>query len=285
MNHVVFFSGGIGSWAAAKRVAERHGTDNLYLMFTDTKCEDEDLYRFLHESAANVGGELVVLEDGRDIWQVFRDVRLMGNSRIDPCSRVLKRELADKWIAENFEPDNAVFYLGIDWTEIHRYERTAKIKFENGGWKYEAPLCDKPRIEKSDIFDWLKREGIDPPRLYRYGFPHNNCGGFCVKTGQAQFKLLYETFPDRYLDLEAKELEVYEEIGKNPFIRMAASRLPTGEKIKHDVKVVRDKHGKETAFLTMKEFREIFLDAEFCQIDLFDFGGCGCFVDMDEEGK
>jgi hypothetical protein len=39
---IVMFSGGIGSWAAAKRVAERHGTDNLTLLFTDTLIEDGD---------------------------------------------------------------------------------------------------------------------------------------------------------------------------------------------------------------------------------------------------
>ena len=54
MKHVVMFSGGAGSWAAAKRVAERHGTADLTLLFTDTLMEDEDLYRFLHEAAAAV---------------------------------------------------------------------------------------------------------------------------------------------------------------------------------------------------------------------------------------
>lgn len=42
---VVMFSGGVGSWAAAKRVAERRGTDGLILLFADTKSEDEDTYR------------------------------------------------------------------------------------------------------------------------------------------------------------------------------------------------------------------------------------------------
>jgi hypothetical protein len=49
------FSGGIGSWAAAKRVAAEHGTDRLVLLFSDVKGqtmdphvgEDEDTYRFI----------------------------------------------------------------------------------------------------------------------------------------------------------------------------------------------------------------------------------------------
>ena len=40
VRHVVQFSGGIQSWAAAKRVAAEHGTDNLTLLFADTKMED-----------------------------------------------------------------------------------------------------------------------------------------------------------------------------------------------------------------------------------------------------
>lgn len=37
MRHVVMFSGGLGSWATAKRVADKHGTDNLFLVFADVR--------------------------------------------------------------------------------------------------------------------------------------------------------------------------------------------------------------------------------------------------------
>lgn len=35
-----------------------------------------------------------------------------------------------------------------------------------------------------------------------------------------------------------------------------------------------------TRYLSLREFREQFLDKEDCdkRVDLFDFGGCGCFV-------
>ena len=47
------FSGGIGSWAAAKRVRVEPG-DSLILLFTDTLIEDPDLYRFLGQAAAKL---------------------------------------------------------------------------------------------------------------------------------------------------------------------------------------------------------------------------------------
>ena len=42
MRHVVMFSGGIGSWATAKRVAATYGTGNLVLLFSDVKGDAED---------------------------------------------------------------------------------------------------------------------------------------------------------------------------------------------------------------------------------------------------
>src|SRR4051812_7862855 len=125
MQHLVMFSGGIGSWAAAKRVAAAHGTADLVLLFTDTLMEDEDLYRFLPEAAANVGGRLVRIADGRTPWGVFFDRRFLGNSRIDPCSEVLKRKLASKWRNEHCQPESTIVYVGIDWTEQHRIEGMA----------------------------------------------------------------------------------------------------------------------------------------------------------------
>jgi hypothetical protein len=259
MKHVVMYSSGIGSWAAAKRVAEKYGKENTILLFMDTLIEDDDNYRFLHESAENVGAELVVLADGRDPFQVYKDVKFMGNSRIDPCSRILKRELADKWIAKNYTVDTVRVHVGIDWTEEHRYTRMAERKLP---WVYEAPLLEEPLLTKPQLLEWAKSEGLDPPRMYLHGFQHANCGGFCIKSGQAQFKKLYETWPERYREMEEKELDVYTHIGaKRPFLRVVEAG--------------------EMNYLTLREFREQFLDGAK-QCDLFDWGGCGCFVDEED---
>lgn len=250
MKHVVFFSGGLGSWAAAKRVATREGIDNLILLFTDTKTEDADLYRFLHEAAADVGGELVIIADGRNVWEIFYYKRFLGNSRIDPCSRILKRELAQAWIEENFQPEEVMLYIGIDWTEIHRFER---VKPRWKPYKVLAPMCEEPYLSLEEIREQLKQEGIELPRLYQLGFPHNNCGGFCVKAGHAHFRHLLKTLPDRYAYHEKMEQEFREFIGK-------------------DVAIMRDRRGGETKPLTMKTFRE-----RQCEGNE-DWGGCGCFL-------
>lgn len=255
MKHVVMFSGGVGSWAAAKRVAAKHGTKDLILLFADVKMEDADLYRFVEEAAANIGGQFIRLTEGRDPWTVFFDERFLGNSRIDPCSKILKRGIMDKWRNENVDPAEDVMYIGIDWSEIHRLDR---MRARCAPYRYEAPMCEKPYLSKLQMIDAIRAEGIKPPRLYEMGFPHNNCGGFCIKAGQAQFRLLLEKMPERYAYHERREQEIRAFLNK-------------------DVSILRDRRGGDTRGvpLTLKDFRErIERDRKNC--DQFEWGGCGC---------
>ena len=251
---VVQTSGGLGSWAAAKRAVATFGKDNVTQLFADVKMEDEDLYRFLEESTADVGARLVTVTDGRNPWEVFKDVRFIGNSRIDPCSKILKRELLRKWIDENCDPADTYIVLGIDWTEIHRFDKAYPR------WKpFElwAPLCEES-TSKDDIAKELAEAGILPPRLYAMGFPHNNCGGFCVKAGQSQFKLLYEQLPERYAWHEQQERETQEIIGK-------------------PVTIMRDRRGGTSKPLSMEAFRLRLEAKESVPTD--EWGGCGCALD------
>lgn len=205
-HHVVMYSGGIGSFCAAERVKAKAGPfDTITLLFTDTKMEDEDLYRFLDETEKALGLPITKIADGRTPWEVFRDVRYLGNSRIDPCSKILKRELAIDWLKANKDPKDTICYPGIDWSEEHRYLR-AKARHAELGWRYEAPMCEAPYLTKKDMLDRLSSYEIKPPRLYEMGFPHNNCGGFCVKAGKAHFKLLLEQLPERYKYHEEQEI-------------------------------------------------------------------------------
>lgn len=253
MKHIVMFSGGIGSWAAAKRVVTEHGADSVVLLFCDTRTEDEDVYRFLREAAANVGAPLVTIADGRDVWEVFRDSRFIGNSGIDLCSRILKREIARQWVDANCDQNDRL-YVGIGWDELHRLPSIVR---NWSPYSVAAPMCDAPYLSKPKMIAWARSEGLEPPRLYAMGFPHANCGGFCVKAGHAQFKLLLDTMPERFAYHEQKEQELRDLLGK-------------------DVAILRDRRGGKTKPLTLRAFRERIEAGGQC--DLFDWGGCGCFV-------
>lgn len=258
MKHIVMFSFGLGSYGAAKRVVARHGVENTILLHTDTRYEDEDTVAWGHAAARVIGAELVVIADGRDIWEVFRDERYLGNSMADPCSRVLKRELADSWVADRFRfrPDLCVRHFGIHWSESDRFTRIQR-RFAELGWTATAPLCEPPLVAYSELEAEAIRDGLWKQKLYRDGFPHANCGGRCVKQGQAGWKRLLETRPDRFAECEQKEEEMRQMLGK-------------------DVSILRDRRGGKSVPLTLANFRKRLEAGGQC--DLFDWGGCGCFA-------
>lgn len=267
MKRVVMFSGGIGSWAAAKLVAEKYGTSDLYLLFTDVKGlatsphigEDEDTYRFLEEAVNNIGGEYIYLNEGRDIWEVFKDSRFLGNSRLAKCSHELKQKPARKWIDENCDPKDTVIYVGIDWTETHRLPVIIRNYLP---FVAEAPLTEKPYLTKSELIEWAEKEGLKPPRLYSLGFSHNNCGGGCVRAGQGQFKKLLDVMPERFAVWEEKEKEMKVFLGKDIAI---LSETVNGVKKPLPLVELR-KRSEQNPKL----------------IDEFDIGGCGCFFETSE---
>ncbi len=252
MRYVVNFSGGIGSWASAKRIAERHGTDRMTLLFADTLIEDEDLYRFLEDAAENIGVPITRIADGRTPWEVFRDVRYLGNTRADPCSRILKRDLLDAWRTNNCDPVETIMVIGIDWSESHRLKR---LQQRLPDWKVIAPMCEKPMLTKRGMLRWAEREGLQVPRLYKMGFPHNNCGGACIKAGQSQFLHLLKMMPERYAEWERHEQEMREFLGRT------------------DIAILRDRQGGTTKPLTLRQLRERRNEAVS---DSGEWGGCGC---------
>jgi len=267
IKRVVMFSGGIGSWAAAKRISNKFGTDNLYLVFSDVKGnnpsphigEDEDTYRFVEEAAKNVGGTYVYLNEGKDIWEVFKEKKFLGNSRLAHCSHVLKQKPAREWLEANCDPENTIVYVGIDWTETHRLPAIVKNYLP---YKAEAPLTEPPYADKDMLIAAARAEGLVTPRLYDLGFSHNNCGGGCVRAGQGQFKKLLEIMPERFDVWEKKEQEIRDYLGK-------------------DVSILSETKAGIKRPLPLIELRRRVEDQPQ-MVDELDIGGCGCFFEEDE---
>jgi hypothetical protein len=268
MKHIVMFSGGIGSWACAKRVAEEHGAENTTLLFADVKGastnphigEDEDTYRFLRDASANVGSELVMLNQGETIWDVFKRRRFLGNSRQANCSTELKQKPCRAWLEEHCPPEGTVVYVGIDWTESHRLPAIEKAYLP---YVAKAPLTEPPYIDKEDMIKWAESENLDPPRLYAAGYPHNNCGGGCVRAGKGQFQMLLRQNPERYRVWEENEKDVQDYLGtKSTILR------ETRKGVRYN--------------LTLTELRERTEAQPLLLID-DDIGGCGCFTDYEGE--
>lgn len=257
MKHIISYSGGVGSAMTAQLVCKDYGADNVLMLFADTLVEDKDLYRFNAQVVELLGCEFKSISEGRTPWQVFKDERYIGNTRVDPCSRILKREFIRQYLMDNYTKEEITVWVGYDATESHRL--TNLLAHNHYSFRYRSKLVESKIFLTSKLKkDWCNSNGIEIPRLYKLGFPHNNCGGFCVKAGQAQFKLLYKTLPEVYL---ANEQEEQIAIKNNPNLKPFLRKTIKGE----------------LRYLTLKEFREEFLD-QGKQIDTDDWGGCGCGV-------
>ena len=254
MRCIVQYSGGGASFVAAELAVEEFGQDNVVLLFADTLIEDADLYRFNADVEAYLGIRITRLCEGRTPWEVFFSERMMGNSRADHCSRILKRDILDAWRVDNTEAHSDVIFVGMDANEEHRLEG---VKRRLAPWQVRSPLIERG-MWKEQVLARIAASGLTPPRLYKMGFPHNNCGGFCIKAGQGHYKLLLEKMPERFAEYELKE---------------EAFRRFTGK----DVAILRDRTGGETKPLTLRELRRRAVN-DPKSIDEYDLGGCDCMT-------
>lgn len=250
MKHLVSYSGGLGSFMAAEIM--RQEGNNFDLVFCDTNTEDADLYRFLADTESYFGKSIVRLNNGLNIWQAQHIAFYQANSRVDPCSRILKREQFKRYMKKTYKQHEAMLVLGIDKTETHRIDGFAE---NHAPYAVRCPLI-LHETTREDIIARLDEIGIKPPRLYDKGFKHNNCGGFCVKSGQKQAADLLKHYPETYAWHEEKQEALF---------TLMEQRKPT---IRRTVDGV-------MKYLSLKEFRESMQAG--CEPDLFEEGNCTCF--------
>lgn len=250
MKYVVSYSGGLGSFMAAY-LLHKEGRD-IELVFCETHSEDKDLYRFMDETAAYFGEKVTKLDIGLNIWQAQHIAFYQANSRVDPCSRILKREQFKKWMRAKYKPEEACLVLGIDNKESHRTESFAE---NHKPYHVYCPLINAGTT-RQDIDNVLAEIGIEPPRLYEKGFSHNNCGGFCVKAGQKQAAQLLKHFPENYKWHEEKQEAL--------FVLMD-ERRPT----------IRKTTNGKLEYLSLRDFRLMMESGN--QPDLYEEASCACF--------
>lgn len=252
MKYIISCSGGVGS-AVSAILAWENNLD-FEMVFADTLIEDEDLYRFNRDIEKLIGKPMTILCDGRTPWDVFIDRKFIGNSRLAHCSQELKTKQVKKYLEGK---TGISLVLGMHLAEQDRIDIAVKE------WS-PVPvmsLLKHYKIHRPEHAQNIVRNyGIELPALYSFGFPHNNCGGFCVRGGQQQFVSLLEAFPERYAHHEREQTRAMEAIGATarPFIQM--------------------QRGGIKEYLTLTEFRELYQAGEIT-VNPFDYGGCGCFIE------
>lgn len=306
-NRIVFFSGGLSSFAVAHHLKKKFPEDNIVLYFTDTKWEDEDLYRFIDEVSDKLQLPLLKHSEGIDPVRLMIKSHALFSNRFGECSRILKMRVARRFINKGKKPpfeewynkqylkdenfrDNPVLYFGIAFGELHRI---APIRENWKPFEVDCPLAK----EFYDYDKLLEEWNIRKPSLYMKGFAHNNCKARCVKAGVGHYKLLYNEDRETFEEIEHIEsmlslyVAMYHKFKGQPEWK---DKLDHNEKemikwhetkFKHVPQLHLVEGLRDYSFIKDRTIRSIREEMELGgQLNLLvdGFGGCGCFVNYED---
>jgi len=189
----VWFSCGAASAVAAKLTLDQYSSQfNVRIINNPIKEEDSDNTRFLHDVEKWLGVEIERCVNEKypnsSCVEVWEHERFMSHPLGAPCTRTLKKGARLAWELEN----HATWHvLGFTAEESARAERFKTFERSN-----LLPILVDANLTKQDCLDILLKAGIDPPAMYKMGYPNANCVG-CVKaTSPTYWNHVRKTHPD-----------------------------------------------------------------------------------------
>lgn len=191
---VSWFSCGAASAVATKLALEENKKgDNLEFVIAYCEIIEEhpDNKRFLKDCEKWFGHEITVMGNdkyGRSIYKVFESVKFIKNPSGAPCTRLLKKEVRQK-----YQRPNDIQVFGYTVEEQKRVDNFIDRNNEVDLWSI---LIDM-NLTKQDCMGILDKAGIDIPQMYKLGYKNNNCIG-CVKGGKGYWNKIREDFGDDF---------------------------------------------------------------------------------------
>jgi hypothetical protein len=225
-HYVVGFSGGVTSAWCAGWALRTFPNDQVTLLFHDTKEEDADTYRYLHQMAAALNHPITEQSDGRSVTELFYDEGMIANNRAAFCSRILKVGQFNIWL-EKFRAANpdthVVKIIGFSANEWERVQRAQAMSMRDG-YSVRFPLIEE-QVTKQQCVDWSQCEiGVPIPAMYHWS-DHANCVG-CVRGGKAYWLAVREHAPEVFKQRKQLEKEFNATIsGRYSLVQIEAEGL------------------------------------------------------------
>lgn len=248
---IVPFSGGVSSAWCAGWALEHFPREEVVLLWHDTKEEHPDTYRFLREMAVALGMPITERSDGRSVTELFRDEGFLGNNQQTFCSRVLKAEQGDKYVAE-LRADGFAEILKVIGYSVNEPARVQRMvgSCATLGVIPRFPLIEE-RVPKQATVDWCLSLGVRPSAMYCWS-EHANCVG-CVKGARAYWLLVAKHAPEVF----EQRAKLEEEFGHS---------IIRGEKRKDE----------ERSGIFLRELLKVGLKREVKLKESVDIGVCEC---------
>lgn len=203
---VIGFSGGVTSAWCVGWALRNFPREEVVLLFHDTKEEDDDTYRFIAEMSAALGVSITERSDGRSVTELCYAHNMLPNNLAPFCSRILKVEQGEKFIAELKRQgiDDITMIYGFSGNEPNRVQRKTAMGWVNG-YKCRFPLIEE-KVTKQDCADWCQcAMGVAIPAMYEWS-DHANCPG-CARGGKAYWLQVRRNRPKVFEQRKGLEAE------------------------------------------------------------------------------
>lgn len=202
MKHIVFISGGKDSSAMALRLQELHPELDFDFVITPTGDELPPMQAHWARLEKKLGKKLIVLRDAEHptIYDLINHFKALPNWRQRWCTRILKIELAEKYVYELNEP--AILYVGLRADEE---ERQGNVKYNTPQEDLFAP--DIKQVYPLRDWGWGLKEVVSYLDKQEVCIPRRTDCSMCFYQGLGEWWLLNEEYPDIYqklIDLEAE---------------------------------------------------------------------------------
>lgn len=201
----VWFSSGAASAVAAMKTVEQYGDSCTVLIINNPiKEEDADNIRFLKDVEKWLGVEIAFAANSRydscsavDVWDKRR---FMSSPNGAPCTLELK-----KIARQQFEMDNDIDWHVLGFTSE---EESRFCNFQQNERRNTLPVLIEAGLSKADCYQILQDAGIEPPRIYKMGYPNANCIG-CVKaTSPTYWNHVRKQHPQVFNDRAVQSREI-----------------------------------------------------------------------------
>jgi len=222
---VVWFSCGAASAVALYKTLEKYGDMNKVVAVNNpVKEEDKDNTRFLKDVEKWLGIKIQYATNSNynscsavDVWDKRK---FMSGPKGAPCTIELKKKARQEW-----ENNNHVDWhvLGFTSEEKKRYDRFCLTERDN----VLGVLIDEG-LTKQDCYDLLTQAGIEPPKMYKLGYPNANCIG-CVKaTSPTYWNHVRKMHPEVFAERAKQSREIGAKLARYKNKRVYLDELPEG---------------------------------------------------------
>jgi 3'-phosphoadenosine 5'-phosphosulfate sulfotransferase (PAPS reductase)/FAD synthetase len=211
MKHIVGFSGGIDSQAAARWVLKRFPSEDVILINSDAGGNEHPLTTaFVQEYSRTVHPVVVLQPLVLDLWKTPGFAETRGFDGNEPlsfermiaikgrppsrkaqfCTEILKLRPQKRWVLENVQ-DDYERYTGVRKDESEKRSKTPTREWDDyfDCW-VNHPLTD---WKKQQCFDYVKGEPLNP--LYSLGFGRVGCAP-CINSGKDDITRWATRFPE-----------------------------------------------------------------------------------------